>query len=1271
MVVPGLTDQQRAAVEARGNVLVVAGAGTGKTSTLVARCLDVLLRERVTLDRVLMVTFTDAAAAEMRQRIRLALDERLRACETAPQAGEPTPSPSGGGEQQKQVPDDEFLREQIALLDTAHVSTLHSFCLHLVREHFHELGIDPQISVLDEKQSLPLMDTVLTKLLAGYYEGESATARGVQALAQKLGAGMKLRELILKLHRYSQSLADPEGWLEEQVRQFNQSEPVKWREWFPEAVLEWRADWRERLETHASERKAAMCLALLKKLSTAPAPADCAKVLEEILATHQSVTWADGERGRKVFDRFFKEAGFLHSLVASTKGADPMQEDWDWMRRDMVALLEAAREFTEAFTRAKRDQGGVDFADVEQLSLRLLLTKDGKPSETAEHWRQQFDYVFVDEYQDINGAQDAILTALSREGKAANRFLVGDVKQSIYRFRLAAPGIFRAYEERWRKHSGEGKRLPLAENFRSREAILQVVNSLFSSLMRESLGGLVYDADAQLRFGKAEERQALSVAPGEADVIGGGEGRRAGLDHPSPSVPPPVEGRGKHGSRVEGGEPFPRVELHLIRRPEADEGKGGEPDDDEAGKAVAEREASEKEAWLVANRLKELKNSGHRIWDKEKKCFRAVEWGDMAVLLRSPKPKVETFAREFAHAGVPLLAERGGFFTAIEVTDLLNLLRILDNPLQDIPLLAVLRSPLVGLSVEELVEIRVWGKAAGFWGALQKFQREFQTPDLWAGGAGILAWRKADWFLRSYHAWREMAQKTALSHCLERVLLDTHYEALLQAEPRGAMKLANVRRLLELARQYDPYQRQGLFRFLQFVTTQEDAELDHEPALVQTENAVRLLSIHRSKGLEFPVVALADLGKQFNFGSAHEDILLNEEYGLCAKVMPPELEVRYPSLPHWLAQRAETRELAGEELRLFYVAVTRARDTLILSGVAKNKPAGERWPSLGPMALSDAQVSGAKRYLEWLRLWLPMVTADKDWTSDDEGANALLRWKIYDANDPLLARALHSGVVAEPAPEELKAMSSETVEALKQRLAWKYTRIAATVEPAKASVTGLRERRVELADEEAQPWFAFAAEKAEGDQTGDTGVSAEEKGSFHHVFLQFVSLDSVASVEALQAEAARLVGEGLMRAEETAVLDWEGLLEFWNSVPGRRIRAKARGVRHELPFTVRVSGGDLKRAGIAPVDQRLPDDEFIVVQGVADLAVILNQEIWLLDFKTDDIAPGELPRRMKHYEPQLRLYALALERIFRRPVTERWLHFLKLRRTLSVEATVN
>ncbi len=1203
-----LTPSQRHAVAARGNVLVMAGAGTGKTKTLVARCLDCLDRERASLDELLIVTFTEAAAAEMRQRLRRELEIKSVA-----------------------APEDDHWPRQLALFDSAHIGTLHSFCLRLVREHFYELGLDPQLAILDEGEARQLANETLDEQFRSHYEGVDQFSLAVQSLIQIHGGGPdeKIRALILRLHNYSQTRPDAAGWLAGQIQKFSATEPTEWQGWLLAAIEEWRGEWLPVLEVlNRDNEKSAELTRTLQRLGAHFPRELAAEVLEQILAADGN--WPAKRKTilRQPLEDFFDEAAFLAALATVKNGTDPLAEDWSWVRGHMETLLRLAQAFANNFAGRKRADGVLDFHDLEQFALKLLwdFTAD-QPTAVAEIWRNKLRFVFVDEYQDINAAQDKIIAALSRgtggppeslrtsshgqdaRATTGNRFLVGDVKQSIYRFRLADPKIFRAYARDWRGETGQV--IALSENFRSREGLLDFANSVFSPLMREEVGGVAYDEAAKLRFGSPATRADFSVAQN----------------------------------------PSPRVELLLRLKPGRDDVAA---DDDLADLADADKEAR-----LVALRLKQLVAEKHEIWDDEEKLFRAVEWRDVAVLLRSPSGKAEIFAKQFELAGVPLVVTRGGFFDGSEILDLLSLLQLLDNPLHDVPCIAVLRSPLVGLALDELAEIRLAAKAKHFWTALNAIQNEKLkiTNELR---------EKAAKFLERFSRWRKLARQVSLSQCLEAVLGETYYADWLRAQPRGAQRAANIERFLNLAQSFDQFQRQGLFRFLKFIEAQREAGTEPDTPAVPAENAVRLMSIHQSKGLEFPVVVLPDLSKKFNEQDQHGEIIFDEEFGLCPKVKPPHTGRRYPSLPHWLAQRRQKRELRGEELRLLYVALTRARDTLVLTATLAEKKWATRWAQ--PEPVTRPQIAGASSFADWLGMWFAPHVGN---ANSHHGRTPWMHWRLVDdaelSGESVRGRQgdgaqtqnklapPHGG--SHPASRALDAAAAEKLHAV---LSWEYPQLAATKQKAKSSVTELR-RAAEAWAEEAAPAFQrprFAAGNRQS-KIQNPKLNAAETGAAHHTFLQHVALGATAD---LAAEAARLRQENYLSAAECAVLDLAALAAFWDSELGKKIRSHAENVRRELPFTARFSPPELEKITGVKTAAGL-ETEFVVVQGAADLVVLLPHEIWLVDFKTDAVHADDLAEKIKTYTPQVQLYAAALEQVFGRKVTLCALHFLAARKT--------
>lgn len=1254
--VADLTKQQRAAVEAVGDVLVMAGAGTGKTHTLVKRVLHFALHaERpIPLDRFLIVTFTEAAAAEMKRRLAEAVIEL-----------------------QENNPQDSWLEAQRARLDHAMIGTLHAYCLNLLQGHFHELGLDPAVHTLDEAEAEELSGQALARVFEPHFAGTDVFSQDVRDLwvGQFHGDSDLAGHALRCLHKATRALENPLRWRNWQAQYWSVETPDAWRDLLLTALPRWAKDWYERFTTTEADGSLSSNPNLTSRLPhlrnlamLAPLPKSRAEASAELecLKEHPN-EWPAKQKSklRPPLKRLLDEsAAFAGWLTLGPNGVDPLQEDWDWSRRRMQTLLTLLAQFDAEFARRKRERSGVDFADQEQFALDLLgRENEAGRTAIARVERERFDLVLIDECQDLNAAQDAVLRAISRsidpqETSAdptllGNRFLVGDVKQSIYRFRLADPAIFQSYARNWVRPGLGGQVLTLTENFRSAAGVLGFVNGLFPWLMREELGGVSFGTDAALQFGAPETRGALADSE-------------------------------------------TRVEINL--RIWGDQNQGDEEaktNEGENGSNEEDRTKMECEARLVAARLGELHQQKLPVWDSQQQQLRPVRWSDMAVLLRGKRSRADDFAKAFSDLGVPLQTDTGGFFERCEVRDLLNLVTLFDNPFQDIPLLGVLRSPLVGLyDVNQLAAVRLVrratelraGDASEYWWTLLRHFVEVGQNRIpgprgtvpaavaasegekvnWGPGIfehpviGIVArsaWERVDLFLRRFSGWRQKVARGSVSLALEAALDDTGFEASYRSRPDGAAAHDNIQRFLELARQFDRRRRGGASEFIQWLARQAENEAV-SPALAGGTDAVSLLTIHKSKGLEFPVVAVAALGASFNDREQNGgEWIMDPVLGLAPRIHPPRGRP-YPGPSLWLAQRRQRREQLGEELRLLYVAMTRAVDRLLLFGTTTASKLGswnsEKVGDKSPLRLEELE--GARNPLAWLAPALSRWTG-VDWQTTTEGRTAYFQWKIWPEFE---SPAAPLPAALEPPNEEIPSAAEEVPSP--------YRHLAATREPAKATVTGLRKRlQIELTEEVgrltvrrtgAATLERFNDEGIRFDSTAAADITAVERGLLHHRFMEHVDLSLTDSREGLASELERLTRLGRFTSAEAGTLDTVALTRFWNGKLGNEIRRRAREIRRELPFTLRLGVDDLTALGFHP-DPGLASDEFVVVQGVIDLVCLGGESTWVLDFKTDRLHPEiNLEAKAAAYAPQLALYALAVQRLFGGRVSAGWLHFL-------------
>lgn len=1208
------TNEQQAAIDSRGQTLLLsAAAGSGKTAVLVERIIRRLLDKEYPIDitELLVVTFTKAAAAEMRDRIGTALMKALS--ETK----------------------DPRVERQLALLPSAQISTLHAFCQHVIRKYFYTIDLDPAFSIAGEEELNLLRRQVLEDVFLSYYEDDEK-ASILYPLADMFGSDRGddiLMDTVSRMYTYARSLAWPEHWLKEAARAYDVApdaviDDMVWAGPIKDAVrriLEEDAHLYDGVLYHLRQREAfaPACdtfvaeQAALRQAAQARSWNDLSRFVRAIdfprlkslrkLSDDDKAVW---ERCKKVRDDVKKDV--IKTLQSVYFSATP--EEWlDGMRAMkpvMDGLVTLTLDFAKAYGAAKKEKGWIDFSDLEHFCLQILLAPDASPehpvpSAAAEELRSQYEEVFIDEYQDTNGVQELITRLVSGED---NRFMVGDIKQSIYRFRLADPTLFlEKYQSFSRDEKAVQRCIDLGRNFRSVPVVLDAVNAVFSRAMTAEAAGMDY--------GEREKLYAGRQAPDDERWIGG------------------------------------PVEVDIVPTPSDEE-------DDDGSTAF------EKECRFIAGRIGELLASG-RMAARKDGTLEPLSYRHIVVLLRSMAGKADVLIQALQEGGIPSYAEQsGGYFAAVEVQVMLALLRCIDNPEQDLAMAAVLRSPLVGLDETALAGVRLAGDGT-LWQNLPAFVASL--PD------GVDEKEDLQQFMAAFDSWRTYSRRHGVAELLQRLYDDTAYVDFVGAMPGGDVRQANLKALYDRARQYEEAGFRGLFRYLQLMDKMKEDGLDLAPAKVvsEKEDVVRIMSIHKSKGLEFPVVFVADMGKAFNRRDTQDQILFHNRLGIGLKQYDPEWRISYPTLI-WSGIAAQLRwEGTAEEERILYVAMTRARDQLILTGHSSHIDRDwQRWTS----RLNPAQ---AKSYFDWV---MPAALAPFGAKADADYARPGAAWQdaVWQVR---IAKAVPAGTVeegaydGEPRLEALRCgdLTGTPVPSwLDEQLSWQYAYPQAVRTAAKFSVSEVKRRYQELHSDELQDEAALSVPAAavippapgEDDAFAalppwlageEAAVSGAQRGTALHKALQYITPAADQTTATLRREIDAFVRQGLLSREEAKLVYVPVLAAFCQSDIGRRM-AESPELHREYPFTVLLAGGD-------PLPETETGEQ-ILIQGVID-CLFREDDAWILvDYKSDRLETADAFRR--RYAVQLALYKRAVEQITHRPVEETYIYSLHLQQEIRL-----
>lgn len=1220
------SDQWKAIWASEQDILVAAAAGSGKTAVLVNRIIYKLLSEKTNVDELLVVTFTNASAAEMRHRIADALESAI-----------------------KKDPSSQHLRRQLSLINRASISTLHSFCLETIRKYYYEIDIDPGFRIADSTEAELLKDEVLDDLFEEHYgnEGNEPFFRLVDAFSSDRN-DIELQGIVRSLHEFSSSHPYPEEWLDEMVSMYNISE---------ETTIDQLPFW-DALQFHISLQLSAAKDYLEEAMKLTQLPAGPAPRAETFLQDLSIVEKLDEARQQSweamysVFetlkfttikqvrgDAYDKElADQSRSLRDKAKKLieglkkelfsrrpESFLKDMKELKDYVAMLVTLVKQFKHKYLLEKQEKGIVDFSDLEHYCLDILTEKDSegsiKPSHVALKYRKQFHEVLVDEYQDTNLVQETILNLVSNDNESdGNRFMVGDVKQSIYRFRLAEPNLFLGKYVRF-KHDGSqgGLRIDLNRNFRSRKEVLDGTNYLFKQLMGVSVGEIEYDQDAELKKG----------APYPED------------------------------------ETYP-VEVTFINQNNSNASRG---DEDEEMSDLEDMENVQLEARLLAKSIKEMIAEKRKITDLKTGTQRSIIYRDIVILMRSMTWAPEIM-EEFKKQGIPVYGNlSSGYFEATEVSIMMSLLKIIDNPLQDIPLASVLRSPIVGLNEEQLAQIKVSNTSGTFFDAVKSFCEKGENTD------NSRYYNSVKTFFDKLDEWRELARQKSLSELIWQLYRDTKYYDFVGGMPGGKQRQANLRALFDRARQYEESSFRGLFRFLRFIERMQDRgdDLGAARALSEQEDVVRIMTIHSSKGLEFPVVFIAGLSRQFNMMDLKKSYLLDKEYGFACKYTNPELRITYPSLPQIAFKKKKQLEMIAEEMRVLYVALTRAKEKLILIGTLKDaENSFEKWrktQSHNDWLLKDYVRASSKSYSDWIGPAL--ARHHQNWELFEQSSSIDFSelthhpscWKMEIIEASSLQQEENTDEQNEN--EIMEAIKNHNAinihspyaERISEQLNWSYQNRDAVTHYSKQTVTELK-RQVEV-NERENGLQLISARKRIHDRPSfmqAKSMTGAEKGTIMHLIMQQINPKEIITEEYLDQFKLTLVQKEFLRQDQLEAINNEEVLTFFQSDIALRMR-NATNIQREVPFSMSI-----------PATEAYSDwqagEENVLVQGVIDCLFEDEQGVVLLDYKTDRIADRFVngfeeakPILENRYRVQIDLYMKALQDILKIEVNEKYLYF--------------
>ncbi len=1180
-------EQVEAINEKNSNILVAAAAGSGKTAVLVERIINKIINEKIDIDRILLVTFTNAAAAEMRERILSALYKKI-----------------------DEEPENKDLQRQITLLSRASICTIHSFCLEVIKNNFYELDISPNFRIGEETELEIIKNDCLEELFENKYENEDKDFLKLIEYYTGYRNDEDLKQLILTIYRYIQSSPYPEIWIEEKIKEFDLKE--KLNEDFSNTI------WGKIIIKNIQKQLESNIITLtsvkneLKKLPEFEKFYNtiCNDIIEyerlqkieewdklsENISNFKLGNWSKNskvdldikERSKKIRDDA-KDSINKYKNGIMQYNSKMANEEIYAMYEILNSLKNLILEFSQKFSEEKKKRNLIDFNDIEHFALKILENE-----EIAKKYKDKFIEIAIDEYQDSNLIQEKILTTISN-GK--NIFMVGDVKQSIYKFRQARPDLFMEKYENYDfvndfNEKSKGKKIQLFKNFRSMSNILDITNLIFNNIMSKELGEIEYTEEEYLNICENYEKISLEKpTKSELNIINLGE--------------------------------------EIIEEKEYKEDNDDE-DDEETEEVEEPIENTVLEARLVVKKIKELMKSNYKVYDKEV-GYRNLKYKDIVILLRSTSVQAQIYEKELTKENIPVFTDTNNqFLDTIEIQTIMSLLKIIDNPIQDIPLVTVLRSIIGGFTDNELIEIRINNYNISFYEAMIKYKTQ--------ENADKKIIEKIDNLFNMLDKFRKEKEYLPLNELIWKIYIDTGFYNYVTLMPNGLIRQANLKLLFEKAKKYESASFKGLYNFINFINKMKTRNEDFGSAKLigENEDVVRIMSIHKSKGLEFPICFLCSTGKQFNFQDLRENILLHQNIGFGPKYIDVERKIENNTLAKEAIKIKMKEETLAEEMRILYVALTRAKEKLIITGISKNLEEETKnkqnllklYSTKDNSKINPNIVSKCKSYLEWINL---VYLNNKDKISDILELNTYNKQELIDTSK--------EGIEAEDFIKKLESVNIENknTEKINSLLQWQYKYKDLSKIETKSSVTKIKQMQngeeETFENELSTPKFL----------SEEIRITNAQIGTLIHLCFKNLDFNLEYSEEKIKELVNSLYEKEIITKQEMESIDINQILKFTKSNLWNELK-NAKKVYKELPFYINI-----------PVNELYSDipktEDKILVQGIIDLYFIdENDNVVLVDYKTDFIKQGQENILVERYKKQLDLYKNALEHALNKKV---------------------